>query len=219
MSAPATPEAAGRIFGMRLTTAVHYAHLLATTGVEWGLLGPREVDRLWPRHILNSAALAELPESVLPKGAHVLDVGSGAGLPGIPLVLARPDLTVTLVEPLARRAAFLQDAVAALELDSVTVLRGRAEDAFVVREVGGAQVVTARAVAPLDRLVGWCLPLVRRGGVLLAMKGASAEEELDRHAAAIRRAGGGQIEILRCGADIVDPPATVVVVRRNGGKA
>jgi 16S rRNA (guanine527-N7)-methyltransferase len=172
-----------------------YADLLATTGVERGLIGPREAPRLWERHLLNCAALAEL----VPNDATVLDVGSGAGLPGIPLALVRPDLSVTLLEPLLRRSTFLEEAVEVLSLeDRVTVVRGRAED-----HEGRYAVVTARAVAPMTRLVGWCLPRVRPGGVLLAMKGAGAPEE-------IAEAGLTTAEVVTCGAGIVDPPATVV---------
>ena len=123
---------------------------LATVGLEWGLIGPREVDRLWERHIMNSA----LVEEVIPEGATVIDVGSGAGLPGIPLAIVRPDLHMTLLEPLLRRSTFLEETVADLGIP-VSVVRGRAED----KVVPPADVVTARAVAPLERLVGWCWPL------------------------------------------------------------
>ena len=122
------------------------------------------------------------------------DVGSGAGLPGLPLALVRPDLRVVLVEPLLRRATFLAEAVAALGLgDRVEVLRGRAED---VRR-SPVDVVTARAVAPLDRLAGWTLPLARVGGPLLALKGDGAAEEVDASLAALEKVGGGHAEVLR----------------------
>src|SRR5215203_3938564 len=169
-----TPAVAAAVFGAALGRAEAYARLLATGGTVRGLIGPREVPRLWDRHLLNSAAIAEL----VPRDARVVDVGSGAGLPGIPLALARPDLSVTLLEPLARRATFLEECVHQLGLETVTVLRGRAEEGPTRRAVGGADVVTARAVAPLDRLAGWCLPLLRPGGVLLAIKGSTASEEL-----------------------------------------
>src|SRR5690625_1728114 len=141
------PDGAADVFGAGLETARRYATLLAGPGVERGLLGPREVDRLWERHLLNCAVLAEVVES----GERVVDIGSGAGLPGLALAIARPDLTVTLVEPLLRRSTFLGEAVAELGLP-VAVVRGRAEDAVVLAEVGGADAVTSRAVAPLDRL-------------------------------------------------------------------
>src|SRR5687768_3453683 len=165
-------EAAERLFGSRLPMAQQFADLLATAGVVRGLIGPREAPRLWERHLLNCAAVAEL----ISPAATVIDVGSGAGLPGIVLAVARPDISVILVEPLARRTAFLDEAVSLLGLaDQVTVERGRAEE-FVGRL--SAEVVTARAVAPLDRLAGWCLPLTTLGGRLLALKGMTAADEV-----------------------------------------
>lgn len=205
------PDEAAVVFGVALDRAAAYVRLLATDGTVRGLIGPREVPRLWDRHLLNSAALALL----IPTGARVVDVGSGAGLPGIPLALARPDLTVALLEPLARRVTFLDECVDVLGLENVTVVRGRAEEGPARRSLGGADVVTARAVAPLDKLAGWCLPLLRPGGRLLALKGSSAAEEL-------RSSGLPDAEIVAVG----DPPATVVVVTRGtvrstarGGKA
>ena len=188
-----------------------YAELLATDGVVRGLIGPREVARLWSRHLANCAVLEEL----VPAGSLVADVGSGAGLPGLPLALVRPDLRVVLVEPLLRRATFLGEAVTALGLDDrVEVVRGRAED-----QTLAVDVVTARAVAPLDRLAGWTLPLARVGGILLALKGDGAADEVAASAAALERLGGGQIELLACGIGVVEPPTTVVkVVRRTAGR-
>lgn len=202
-------EAAGQVFGDRLGLAQRYAELLATHGTVRGLIGPRETPRLWDRHLLNCAVLAEL----IPPGAVVADVGSGAGLPGIVLAVARPDLSVTLIESLARRTAFLDEAVESLGLDQVSVVRGRAEE--LVRRIGPVDIVTARAVAPLDRLVRWCLPLLPTGGRLLAMKGASAVDEVAAHETDIRRAGGGTPEIRHCGVGRVDPPTTVVEVLRD----
>jgi 16S rRNA (guanine527-N7)-methyltransferase len=202
--------AAQSVFGDQYARAERYVALLAGPGVSRGLLGPREADRLWERHMLNSAVLAEL----VPDGCRVLDVGSGAGLPGIPLALARPDLVLVLLDPLARRVAWLQEVVAELGL-AVSVYRGRAEDPQVRDALGGTDVVTARAVAPLGRLAGWCLPLVAPGGRLLAVKGATAEEEAARDAHAVRAAGGGPMEIVQCGGTIVRPPTTVVVVPRR----
>ncbi len=189
----------------------HYARLLGSDGVVRGLIGPREVDRLWSRHLANCAVLEEL----IDPGARVADVGSGAGLPGLPLALVRPDLRVVLVEPLLRRATFLSEAVDALALgDRVEVRRERGEDARL--EV---DVVTARAVAPLDRLAGVTLPLVRVGGVLLALKGDGALDEVEASAAALEKVGGGRAEILTCGTGLVDPPTTVVrIVRLSGGR-
>ncbi|GAB2910133.1 16S rRNA (guanine(527)-N(7))-methyltransferase RsmG [Rhodococcus aerolatus] len=183
---------AAGLFGDRLDLARRYAVLLATAGVERGLVGPREVPRTWERHVLNSAVLGEVVEA----GATVVDVGSGAGLPGVPLALARPDLTVVLLEPLLRRVTFLGEVVAELGLgDRVRVVRGRAEDGGVRRDVGGADVVTSRAVAPLARLAGWCLPLARAGGRVVALKGASAADEVARDRAAVARAGGADVTV------------------------
>jgi 16S rRNA (guanine527-N7)-methyltransferase len=197
------------VFGERLPLAERYAEHLATTGVEWGLVGPREASRVWERHILNCAVVADL----IPPAARVLDIGSGAGLPGIPLALARPDLRVVLVEPLARRVEWLRTVLADLELP-VEVERGRAEDTPIRRRWEGADVVTSRAVAPLHRLAAWCLPLVRPGGMMLAVKGMSAPAEVERDARAVAASGGGIPRIETCGVGIVDPPSTVVVVER-----
>ncbi|SDY19536.1 16S rRNA m(7)G-527 methyltransferase [Micromonospora pattaloongensis] len=209
-------DAARALFGDRLDLAEAYADLLATDGVVRGLIGPREAPRIWERHLLNCAAVAEL----IPTGASVVDVGSGAGLPGLVLAVARPDLAVTLVEPLARRTAFLSEAVAALGLeDTVTVLRARAEDA--IPDAGRdalpspADIVTARAVAPLDRLAGWCLPLAAIGGRVLALKGASAADEVVQHRDVIDRFGGGTPVVRCCGVELIEPPTTVVEIVRE----
>jgi 16S rRNA (guanine527-N7)-methyltransferase len=183
--------------------AEQYADLLATEGVTRGLIGPRELPRLWERHIMNSAVV--LPR--VPEGASVADVGTGAGLPGLVWAIARPDLTVSLVEPLLRRTTFLDEAVLALGLDNVTVVRARAED---VKET--YDVVTARAVAPLDRLGRWCLPLVRPGGVLLALKGRTAQEEVTASTATLRRLGATTIVVSTYGTEGV--PTTVVEVTK-----
>lgn len=206
---PPPPEVARQVFGESLAAVVAYAELLAGPGVLRGLIGPREVGRLWERHLLNCAVMAEL----VPLGAAVDDVGSGAGLPGIVLALCRPDLTVTLVEPLLRRTVFLEEVVSELGLGNVVVARQRAEER--ARTGPSADVVTARAVAPLDRLAGWCLPLLRSDGVLLAVKGAAATEELQAAAAAILAAGGRDSEVVVVGTGLVDPPTTVVRVRRS----
>lgn len=189
----------------------HYVALLASDGVERGLIGPREVGRLWSRHVANCAVLEEL----VPEGSRVADVGSGAGLPGLPLAIVRRDLRVVLVEPLLRRATFLTEAVDALGLgDRVEVRRGRAEEQRLA-----VDVVTARAVAPLDRLAGWTLPLARVGGTLLALKGDTAAAEIVAAQTTLERLGGGHAEVLTCGAAVVDPPTTVVrVVRLTAGR-
>jgi 16S rRNA (guanine527-N7)-methyltransferase len=191
------------VFGDRLPLAERYVDLLASAGVERGLIGPREVPRLWDRHVLNCAVV--VPR--VPMEASVADVGSGAGLPGLVWAIARPDLRVTLIEPLLRRTVFLEEAVEALGLDRVRVLRSRAED---VDE--RFDVVTARAVAPLEKLAGWCLPLVRPGGVLLAMKGRTAEEEVASSRVALHKMGATDIVVSSHGD--LQVPTTVVEVTR-----
>lgn len=207
-------QAAASLFGERLGLAKAYAEMLGTDGVVRGLIGPHEADRIWDRHLLNCAAVGEL----IQPGAHLADVGSGAGLPGLVLAIARPDLSVVLIEPMARRTAFLTEVVSALGLaGSVTVLRARAEESAGRLPAGPAEVVTARAVAPLDRLARWCLPLVAPGGRLLALKGASAAEEIAAHEAAVRRSGGGPPTLRVCGAGLIEPPTTVVEIARAAG--
>ena len=203
--APDAPPVAATVFKDRLGTAVAYADLLATAGVERGLIGPREVAILWERHLLNSAAVAD----AIPVGAAVLDVGSGAGLPGIPLALARPDLRVTLVEPLLRRATFLTEVGHELAMDNVEVLRSRAEDL----PRGQGEVIVARAVAPLSRLLPWTLPALRAGGLLVAMKGTAAEQEITAARATLEQLGARRWEVrtLTAGAGLEATRAVVVV--------
>jgi 16S rRNA (guanine527-N7)-methyltransferase len=179
-----------------------------TDGVVRGLVGPHEAPRIWERHLLNCAAVAEL----IPTGSTVVDVGSGAGLPGIVLAVARPDLTVTLVESLARRAAFLSEVVTALGLERTDVVRARAEES--AGRIAPADIVTARAVAPLDRLTAWCLPLAAIGGRLLALKGASAADEVAEHRDALARLGAGTPVIRESGAGLLAEPTTVVDIIR-----
>lgn len=209
---PASEPSRRAVFGDQLELADTYAGLLATAGVERGLIGPRETDRLWDRHLLNCAVVTDL----LPVGARVVDVGSGAGLPGLPMAIRRPDISVDLVESLQRRTDFLTEAVQLLGLtDRVRIVRGRAEDVSVRTEVGAAQWATARAVAPLDRLVRWCLPLLAGGGSLLAIKGDRGRDELSEFAPIIRRLGGVDPEVVTCGAGVLASPTTVVVVKRK----
>lgn len=171
-------EAAGEIFP-DIDSISRYVDILRDRGISWGLIGPREADRLWDRHVLNSVSMADL----VADGSAVIDVGSGAGLPGIPLAIRRPDLQVTLLEPLLRRYNFLVGVVEELGIgDRVTVTRARAED-----HDGRYDVVTARAVAPLPRLLAWCLPLLRPDGELLALKGSSAQSEVDQAASALTK--------------------------------
>ena len=179
------------VFGSRLPLGQAYHDSLATDGSTRGFIGPREVPRLWDRHIINCAVVKQ----AIPEGTTVIDVGSGAGLPGIPLAIARPDLRITLIEPLLKRYNYLNEVVEELGLDNVTVLRGRAEEGPIKKAVAGADVVTSRAVAPLGKLAKWSLPLVRKGGEMIALKGSSVHEELERDAADIKKAGGGKAEV------------------------
>lgn len=191
-----TPPGATEVFGEMLPIAERYVALLSTAGMERGLMGPRERARMWDRHVLNSAAA----RSGMGEGESVVDIGSGAGLPGIPLALARPDLRVTLVEPLLRRVRFLEEVIEELGIN-VRVLRGRAEEATTITEAGGADVVTSRAVAPLAKLGGWSAPLLRSGGRMVALKGESAAEEIERDAAALSRLGFNRAVV-----DVVEAP-------------
>ena len=210
----AEPPAAAELFADDLAAARSYVELLATAGVERGLIGPRETDRLWSRHVINSAAAAE----AFPADVRVVDIGTGAGLPGIPLALARPDLRVDLVETLERRVVFLREAVQLLGLtDRCRVVHGRAE--AVIDECGEADVVTSRAVAPLHRLAGWSAPLLRTGGLLLAMKGQSASDEIARDAVALERAGLVDATVVTVGGQWTDPPVTLVRATRSSGGA
>ncbi|MET7677986.1 16S rRNA (guanine(527)-N(7))-methyltransferase RsmG [Streptomyces seoulensis] len=203
---PPAPEQAREVFGDRFDDAVRYAELLAEAGVQRGLIGPREVPRLWERHLLNCAVLSE----AVPEGVTVCDVGSGAGLPGIPLALVRDDLNITLLEPLLRRTTFLTEVVELLGLDHVTVVRGRAEE--MLGKVPPVHVVTARAVAPLDRLATWGIPLLRPYGEMLALKGDTAEEELKASSTALSKLGAVSTSVLQVGEGVVDPLSTVVRV-------
>lgn len=218
------PASAAAVFGARLSLAHRYAELLATAGIERGLLGPREAPRIWTRHLLNCAAVADL----LPDGARVVDVGSGAGLPGLVLAIRRPDLQVDLVESLRRRTDYLSEVVTELGLrDSVRVVHGRAEDPVVVAAVGNTSWVVARAVAALDRLAQWCLPLLQPGGVLLALKGENAKVELDEQYPRLRRLGATSARVIECGGPSSEGPAsgedsgsdpTIVVAIRRGDR-
>jgi 16S rRNA (guanine527-N7)-methyltransferase len=207
---PAAPEAARAVFGEAFDDAARYAARLATEGVTRGLIGPREVARIWERHLLNSAAVAE----AVPEGARVADVGSGAGLPGIPLGLARPDLSLTLVEPMARRVEFLEEAVGELGRPW-RVVRGRAEERSVVTAVGPVDVVTARAVAALPRLVTWCRGLLRPGTQLVALVGARAVADLPGLVPELEAAGMRSIEARAVGSSLGDAATTVVVMTRG----
>ncbi|OBG20417.1 16S rRNA (guanine(527)-N(7))-methyltransferase RsmG [Mycobacterium sp. 852002-51057_SCH5723018] len=203
-------DAVSAVFGSRLDIARRYAGLLAGPGVERGLLGPHEVDRLWERHLLNSAVVGELLEP----GERVIDIGSGAGLPGIPLAIARPDLEVVLLEPLLRRSEFLNEAVAELGL-AVEVVRGRAEEPDVRRRFGDRDAAVSRAVAALDKLTKWSMPLLRRGGRMVAIKGERAPDEVEAHRRVMEALGAVDVRVVTCGANYLRPPATVVLARRG----
>ena len=221
--APPPPTGAAQVFGDHLALAERFTAILTASGVSHGLIGPREVPRLWERHLLNCAVI----HPAIPVGAMVIDVGSGAGLPGLALAIARPDLDLHLVEPMLRRTTWLSTAVADLELTNVTVHRGRAEELWGTLS---APVVTARAVARLGELATWCLPLLLPGGSLLAIRGARVAEELSADRAVLRRLGAVEEVIESFGAGVVDPQTTVLrvvlgsrklekaVVRKNKAK-
>jgi 16S rRNA (guanine527-N7)-methyltransferase len=197
------PAVALALFGPAFPLAERYADLLAGPGIIRGLIGPREAGRLWERHLLNCAQVAEL----IPRHSALVDIGSGAGLPGLVLAMMLPDVRVTLIEPLARRVTFLEECVSDLELANVRIRRARAED---VAGEYAADVVTARAVAPLDRLTGLAVPLVRPGGVVLALKGERAGAEAAAAAPVLRRLGVSEVSVLRAGTG-QDCAATIVV--------
>lgn len=206
---PALPEAPASARGVfasdRLPVVVRYAESLATAGVERGLIGPREVPRLWERHLLNCGALGAL----IPEGSRVADIGSGAGLPGLVLAIARPDLRVTLIEPLLRRTTFLQEQVDELELGNVAVVRGRAD---VLQGKERFDVVTSRAVAPLERLLGWSMPLVSAHGALVALKGSSVVTEIEEAREVLARFRCAEPEVLPVGEGLIPEPTLAVRV-------
>lgn len=207
---PPVPAEAGRLVPAERVEVLHaYAQRLAGDGIVRGLIGPREISRLWDRHVLNCAVLAR----ELPSGT-VADVGSGAGLPGLVVAIARPEQPVTLVEPLLRRTTFLEEVAADLGLTNVEVVRARAEELHGERTF---DVVTSRAVAPLDRLTRWCLPLVAAGGAMIAMKGSSAQAEVEEHAKTLHRLGATPPRVRQVGEDVVDEPTTLVDLRWREG--
>ena len=196
-----------RLYRDNYKTIRQYVDILASRGVDWGLIGPREIGRLWERHILNSIAL----ESLIPEGCRVADVGSGAGLPGIPLAILRPDLEMILIEPMLRRSNFLTEAIDELGLDDrVSVVRGRAEDADL-----HVDIVVSRAVAKLATLINWTTDLIVDSGSLLALKGQSADDEVVKAKKELsKRRLSAEVLLIRA-----DPAADVtraVRVRRAG---
>jgi 16S rRNA (guanine527-N7)-methyltransferase len=208
MNVPPMPAIAREVFGGAAETAERYARLLAGVGVERGVIGPNEVPRVWERHLLNSAVVAEL----VPPGYSLVDLGSGAGLPGIVLAMLLPDNEVVLLEPMLRRATFLEECVAELGLGNARVVRARAEQMAGKLAV---DVVTARAVAPLDRLAVLAMGLLKPGGIVLAVKGAKASAEVRDAKAALDRLGLRDPEVLVVGSGKVDPAATVVRLTKH----
>lgn len=202
---PPPPVGAADLVGERLPALVAYANLLAGAGVTRGLLGAREVPRLWERHLLNCGVLAEL----LPEGAEVADLGSGAGLPGVVLALVRPDVRVTLVDSMARRTTYLEEVTGVLALENTTVARGRAES---FHGKHSYDIVTSRALAPLGRLLEWSMPLVRPAGAVVAMKGARVTEEIPATEPLRRRYGWSEAVVRELGRDALETPTRVVVV-------
>jgi len=209
---PLAPDIARGVFAAALPAAERYAQLLATEGVDRGLLGPREAPRLWERHLINCALLGD----AIPNGADVCDVGTGAGLPGVVLALCRPDLALTLVEPSLRRTTFLDEIVVALRLSNVEVIRARAEELHGRRRFS---IVTSRALAPLARLLQWSMPLVSAGGALVAMKGSSVHQEIGSASEALRRYRAASVTVVELGAEILDPPTTVLRVETRRAEA
>lgn len=211
MPVPSPPPEAEAVFGPALGQAEKYAGLLATEGVTRGLIGPRETERLWERHLLNCAVVDEL----LPDQGELVDIGSGAGLPGLVMAMVRPSLRIILVESMLRRCVFLEECAEQLKLENVQVVRGRAEDLAGKIQ---ADIATARAVAPMERLLGWAAGLLRPGGELLAIKGQSAADELAAAKPVLRRLHARSAEVLDAGSGRVVPVTTVVrVVIGEGG--
>jgi len=195
------PVEAAVIFGAQIDSARGYFQALVRDSDLLGLLGPREMPKLWSRHILNSAVVAEL----ITPGDSVADVGSGAGLPGIPMALAQPEAHFTLIEPMERRSDWLKQMVAELELSNVSVNRARAE------EVGDVfDVVTARAVSALPKLLKMCVPLTRHGGEIIALKGSKAGEEIEESKKLQKKLGIESFQILHCGQEFLAEPTLVV---------
>ena len=200
---PGPPDEVSKIFGSKHGLISRFTHILGTDGVTRGVIGPREVPRIWERHIINCSVV----QSAVPSRARVADVGSGGGLPGIVWAIMRPDIHISLIEPLLRRTTFLEQIIGELELVNVSVLRARAEE---VQET--FDVVTARAVARMKKLVPWTMPLVREGGVLLALKGQNASVELEEARQVLNQFGARSMQVTCY--ETTDIPTRVVEVRK-----
>lgn len=206
---PVTPQNAHDLLGARTEKMAEYVRHLCDTGVSHGLMGPREVPRMWERHVLNCAVV----HPGIPEDAAVADIGAGAGLPGLVLAIARPDLQLTLIEPLLRRTVWLERVSDELGLSNVRILRGRAEE-FWGKE--SFDVVTSRAVARLGELARWSLPLVNRGGEMFVLKGSRAADELKNDAPVLQRLRVSSAEIEEWGVGVVDPATVTVRLQVDG---
>lgn len=195
------PDAAATLFGERIELARRFTSALAEQGEERGLIGPLELPRLWTRHVLNSAIAAPIFHGT------AADIGSGAGLPGIVLAIARPDVSWTLVEPMERRVTWLNEQVEDLGLDNVEVLRARAEE---VRATGTFDFVTARAVSALRTLIPFTAPLLRDGGELALLKGMNAPAEIDAAAKQIKKYRLSDVRVEVLGEGVLDETTRVV---------
>lgn len=198
------PDSAAKIFGTGIAKARSYTAALVADGETLGLLGPREYSKIWTRHVLNSAVVAEL----VPAGAKVADVGSGAGLPGIPMAIAQPEAHFTLIEPMERRSEWLKSQVESLGLSNVSVLRARAD------EVGEVfDIVTARALKPMPQLLEWCVPMTKLGGKVIALKGAKAADEVADAKKLVKKLGIESFDIMFTGEQFLEEPTRVVVTQ------
>jgi 16S rRNA (guanine527-N7)-methyltransferase len=204
----APSEAVRELFGLAWAPAEHFASMLVEEGELRGLIGPRELPRLWTRHLVNSAAVVPF----IPEGVSVADVGSGAGFPGVVVAIMRPDLDVHLIETMERRVAWLSDVVDELGLDNVTVVQARAEE---LHGKAAFDVVTARAVAAMDRLARWAMPLTKPAGRLVALKGQRAEQELDKAKYVLRKLGASAVRVERVSPISGGESTTVVVIDKR----